>query len=244
MRPDWLSSDIVDALVQGVIVTVTLAVVTGALAFVVGVGAGMMRISRSRALRVPAGVFVEVFRNVPALIQIIFWAFAFPSLFPPEQRRTIFFDNAFWDALTDLTGLLLPYYVVAGCIGLVMNTGAHLAELFRAGAGTIPTERVDAARSLGAGRWAVFWMIVLPGALRASWPAITTRLIHNLKNTALVSFVAVPELFNAMQGAISETFRATELLTLTAAAYVGLAALFSVVLRQVDVRLHRGRARV
>ena len=244
MTPDWLTSDIVDALVRGVVVTVTLAVVTGVLAFVVGVATGMARMSRSAALRKPAGAFIEVFRNVPALIQIIFWAFAFPSVFPPDRRRTIFFDNAFWDAITDLTGLLLPYYVVAACTGLVMNTGAHLAELFRAGAGTIPSERVEAARSLGAGRWAVFWMIVLPGALRASWPAITTRLIHNLKNTALVSFVAVPDLFNAMQGAISETFRATELLTLTAAAYVALAALFSALLRQVDVRLHRGRARV
>ncbi len=244
MTPDWLSSENVDALLQGVIVTVTLAVVTGALAFVVGVAAGLMRMSGTRAVRAPAGVFVEVFRNVPALIQIIFWAFAFPSLFPPDRRRTIFFDNAVWDAMTDLTGLLLPYYAVAACIGLVMNTGAHLAELFRSGAGTIPSGRVEAARSLGAGRWAVFWLLVLPGALRASWPAITTRLIHNLKNTALVSFVAVPDLFNAMQGVISETFRATELLTLTAVAYVVLTALFSVLLHRVDVRLHRGRPRV
>ena len=75
----------------------------------------------------------------------------------------------------------------------------------------------------------------------ASWPAITTRLVHNLKNTALVSFVAVPDLFSAMQGAISESFRATELLTLTAIVYLGLTLGFSAILGRVDVALHRGR---
>lgn len=242
--PSWLSAEHVNALVDGVILTVVLAVGTGAVAFVLGVAAAMMRLSGSALLRTLGGTFVEVFRNVPALIQIIFWAFAFPSLFPAEVRPEIFFDNLVWDRLGSITGLPLPYYAVAACIGLVMNTGAHLAELFRAGVGTIPASRVAAARTLGAGRWTVFWTIILPDGVRAAYPAIATRLVHNMKNTALVSFVAVPDLFHAMQGAISESFRATELLTLTAIVYLALAGLFGAALRVVDVRLHRGRGHV
>ncbi|NOX31495.1 MAG: ABC transporter permease subunit [Actinobacteria bacterium] len=197
--------------------------------------------SGSRFVRLGAGAFVEVFRNIPALIQIIFWAFAFPSLFGADVRRAVFFDNVLWDAVRTLTGIPIPYYAVAASVGLVLNTGAHLAEIFRAGAGSVPNQDVEAATMLGAGRWLVLSSIVIPGALRSSFPAITTRLIHNLKNTALVSLVAVPDLFHAMQGAISESFRATELLTLTALSYLVLTAGLARLLALVDVRLHRGR---
>jgi polar amino acid transport system permease protein len=90
----------------------------------------------------------------------------------------------------------------------------------------------------------VFWSILLPDGVRAGFPAMTTRLIHNMKNTALVSFVAVPELFHAVQASITETFRATELLTLAAVMYLALAMAMSGVLRQIDQLLHRGRGRV
>lgn len=238
---EWLDAGTLSLLANGLVVTVVLTVITGTAAFVVGVTAGTMRMSGSRSLRLVAGMFVEVFRNIPALIQIVFWAFAFPGVFPADTRRTLFFDNWLWDLLAELSGIPLPYYAVAASVGLVMNTGAHLAEIFRAGAGSIPNEHVEAARTLGADRWSVFCSILLPGALRAAFPAITTRLVHNLKNTALVSFVAVPDLFHAMQASITESFRATELLTLTALMYLGLSASFAALLGIIDTRLHRGR---
>ncbi len=240
----WLDAHTARVLVDGLVVTVGLTVVTSVLAFAIGVGVGMLRLSGTRATRVAGATFVEVFRNVPALIQIIFWAFAFPSVFPAGARRTIFFDNPFWEVAGKATGVPLPYYAVAACIGLVMNTGAHLAELFRAGVGTLPSERIDAARSLGAGRWTVFWSFLLPDGVRAAFGAISTRLIHNMKNTALASFVAVPELFHAMQASITASFRATELLTLAAVVYLGLSVAMSGLLQQIDRVLHRGRSRV
>ncbi len=241
---DWLTPETLNLLAHGVAVTIVLTLITSASSFVVGVVIGTLRLTDNRPLRLGAGAFVEVFRNIPALIQIIFWAFAFPSLFPQAARQAIFFDNAVVNWLGAVTGLSLPYYAVAACIGLVLNTSAHLAELFRAGVGTIPKEHVDAARTLGAGRRAVFWAILLPGGVRAAFPAITTRLIHNMKNTALVSFVAVPDLFHAVQGSITRSFRAIEFLTLAAVLYLLLAAAMSVLLRQIDIRLHRGRGRV
>ena len=148
------------------------------------------------------------------------------------------------DWLGTVTGLSLPYYGIAACVGLVLNTSAHLAELFRAGVSTLPRQHVDAARTLGARRREVFWTILLPGGMRAAFPAVTTRLIHNMKNTALASFVAVLELFHAVQGSITSSFRATELLTAAAVLYLFLSFGMSALLRRVDVRLNRGRARV
>lgn len=241
---EWLTPETRDLLADGLMVTVVLTLITSVASFVVGVAVGTLRLTDNRVLRYSAGVFIEVFRNIPALIQIIFWAFAFPSIFSADVRRAIFFDNFLVDGLGALTGLSVPYYGLAACLGLVLNTSAHLAELFRAGVGTLPREQVDAARSLGAGRRAVFWSILLPDGVRAAFPAMTTRLIHNMKNTALVSFVAVPELFHAVQASITETFRATELLTLAAVMYLALAMAMSGVLRQIDQLLHRGRGRV
>jgi len=238
---DWLDSETLALLADGLVVTVVVTLITGVLAFVVGIAVGTMRLSESRALRVCGSTFVELFRNIPALIQIVFWGFAFPSVFPAETRRILFFDNKLWDLLAALSGIPIPYYAVAACVGLVMNTGAHLAELFRAGARAVPGHQLEAARSLGADRRDVYWAVLVPGALRVAFPAITTRLVHNLKNTALVSFVAVPDLFHAMQAAINESFRASQLLALTAAMYLALSLGFAALLGRIDVRLHRGR---
>ena len=241
---DWLTPETRELLAQGLMVTVVLTLITSMASFVIGVAVGTLRLTDNRVLRHLAGAFIEVFRNIPALIQIIFWAFAFPSVFSADLRRAIFFDNFLVDGLGALTGLSVPYYGLAACLGLILNTSAHLAELFRAGVGTLPREHIDAARSLGAGRRAVFWSILLPDGVRAAFPAMTTRLIHNMKNTALVSFVAVPDLFHAVQASITETFRATELLTLAAIMYLILAIAMSGALRQIDLLLHRGRGRV
>jgi polar amino acid transport system permease protein len=235
------SSTTTELLAQGAAVTVVITLITSVLALGVGVVVGSLRLAPQRLVRLGATVFVEVFRNIPALIQIIFWVFAVPSVFPDDLRARVFFDNALMDGLSSLTGLALPYYAIGAGIALVLNTGAHLAELFRSGLSTLPREHVEAARSLGAGRATVFRSVLLPDGLRAAWPAIGTRLVHNLKNTALVSFVAVPDLFHAMQEGISRTFRASDLLLTTAAIYLALSALMGLALDLIGRRLHRGR---
>ncbi len=240
-RFDWLTEETIELLVRGVALTIALTVITGLLATIVGVGVGTARLSPRRRVRLPAVAYVEVFRNIPALIQIIFWAFAVPGIVPTDLRIAIFFDNGFMDALRSLSGIPVPYYGLAACLALVLNTSAYIAELFRAGVGTIPVQQLDASRTLGAGRWIAFRTVLLPGGLRAAFPALSTRLIHNMKNTALVSFVAVPDFFSGIQASIQETFRATEFLFLAAVVYLGLAAVMGTAFGIVDRRLHRAR---
>ncbi len=238
---DWLTGEVIATLAAGVAVTLVLTIITSALSLLIGVSVGTLRLSATATIRWPATAFVEVFRNVPALIQIIFWAFAVPNLLPIDLRRDLLFDNAVMDALGAVTGLPIPYYGLAAVLGLSLNTAAHLADVFRSGVGAIPVEQLESVRTLGADRRAAFRALVLPSALRTSFPAISTRLIHNFKNTALASFVAVPELFHEIQASITETFLATEFLVLAALIYLSLSWLLTLGLDLVDARLHRGR---
>lgn len=234
---NWLTDETARLLLEGLILTIILTIITSALSLAIGLGVGALRLMQRRSWRWLAGVYVDLHRNVPALVLIIFWAFALPNLFPLELRQVLFFDNKFVAWLSAWTNLSVPYYALAAILALTLNTSAYLAELFRAGVGTIAQEHLDAARTLGASSLIIFRRILLPQGLRASFPAISTRLIHNMKNTALVAFVAVPEFFHSTQTAITQTFRALEFLLLAAVIYLVLSFLLSVCLSWIEQHL-------
>jgi len=234
---DWISPEIGRLLALGLLYTIALTVITSVSSFFVGILVGSMRVSGRPVLIWAAAVYVEIFRNIPALVLIIFFAFAVPNLFAMEYRQPLFFNNVLMNWAEGVSGLSLPYYGLAVITALTLNTSAYLAELFRTGMGTIPRQIVDAARSLGATRTAVYRQILLPQGIRAAFPAIATRLIHNMKNTALASVVAVPEFFHATQTAITRTFFALQFLLLAALIYLLLSASFAALLRQVERRL-------
>ena len=234
---DFLTPEIVAILARGIFFTIVLTAVTSVLSLAVGVGVGMMRLGSRPVLRAAAGIYIDIFRNIPALVLIIFFAFAIPNLFPLEMRQSLFFDNILANWAGAISGLSLPYYALAAVTALTLNTSAYLAELFRAGVRTISRNHVDAARSLGATQNQVWLQILVPQGMQAAFPAITTRLIHNMKNTALVSFVAVPEFFHSTQAAITRTFLAVEFLFLAALVYLGLSIFMAWFLNQIGRRL-------
>ena len=223
------------------LVTIALTLITSVTSFIAGVAAATGRRSTTAWIRRVAGICVELFRNVPALIVLIFFAFALPNLFPADLRRTLFFNNWVVDTIGDITTLPLPYYGIAAVVALTANTGAHLGEVLRAGFDSVPQSRVDAARSLGATALSAHLSVTIPDGVRIAFPGIINRLVHNLKNTALVSFVAVPDAFQEIQGAITKTFEATELLMFAAVLYLALATLLEFGLRRIEAALWRGR---
>ena len=239
--PQWLTGELAGAIGQGVIVTVVLTLITSVTSFVVGVLAAIGRRSRRRWARRVAAAFVDTFRNVPALILLLFMAFAVPNVFDADLRRRLFFDNWLIDLAGAITTLPIPYYAFAAVVALTANTGAHLAEIVRFGMDAVPTERIDAARTLGASARTAYFSVTMPDGVRIAFPAVINRLIHNLKNTALVGFVAVPDAFQEIQGAITKTFEATELLVFAAGLYLALATIFEWGLRQLESALWRGR---
>ena len=178
---DFLTPELQADVLAGLTITVALTVVTSITSLALGYWAALARSSNRPLRRRVAGVYVEIFRNVPALILVLFFAFAVPNIVPIEPRRTIFFQNPIVDALGDVTGVPIPYYLAAAALALTLNTGAHLAEVMRGGFNSVPASRVDAARSLGASQLGALRAVVAPIGVRIAFPAISNRLIHNLK---------------------------------------------------------------
>ncbi len=229
---DWsvaLGGGTLFALTSGLLVTISLALMSGILAIGVGLSVAMARYSEKNFLQKAAGTFVEIFRNIPALILILGLSFAFPQILPAELRRNLLFDNQLIDSIFAATGIHLFYYT-ALLLGLALNTAAYLAEIFRAGFESVSAIQVDAARASGLSKRLILRMIVVPQGLRISVPALATRLIHNLKNTALAIFVPVPDFFSALLSAISRTFRSIEILAVGIVFYLALAWATSVLL--------------
>ena len=237
--PAWFDGALIEVFVRGLWLTILLTVVTSLLSMLLGVGVGMLRLSQRRWMRLLGAIHVEIHRNVPALVLIIFWAFAIPNLFPTGVRQQLFFDNGVINWLGDLAGVPLVYYALAAVIALTLNTSAYIAELFRAGVGTIERDVIEGARTLGASKRVIFARFLLPLGIRAAFPAIATRLIHNMKNTSLAALVSVPELFHSMQTGISLTFRALELLLVVAVIYLLLSICMSALFKWIEQVLVR-----
>jgi len=239
--PPWLDADLASELARGVLVTISLVLLTSVASCVLGLLAATGRRSPGVAVRRLSATFVEIFRNVPALILLIFFAFAVPNVLPADLRRSLLFDNAVMDAISTVTTLPLPYYALAAATALTANTAAHLAEVVGSGMDAVAPTRAEAARTLGASARQANWSVTVLDGVRIAFPGIINRLVHNLKNTALVGLVAVPDAFQEIRGAIDETFEATQLLLFAAVLYLALATVLEFGLRRLEVALWRGR---
>jgi His/Glu/Gln/Arg/opine family amino acid ABC transporter permease subunit len=216
--PPWFAPEIQQLLLDGLVMTVALTLLTSALASLLALGVLWLRFQRWGYWA--ARIYVDVFRSLPALILIIILAYGLPNLFDLPTRRALFFRNDVILALREVTGMTIPYYGLAVALGLSLNTSAYLAELVRGGINSLQRNHIESAQALGASPSTLFFTLLLPHGLHRAALAIVTRLVHHLKNTALASFVAVPELFQAAQSSISRTFYALELLTVVAILYL------------------------
>lgn len=153
---------------------VTLGITAGAVA--IGVVAGliiaMMRLHRRGWLRVPALVYIEAFRGSPMLVQILLFYF---GIFPLLGMNRV---SAAW----------------AGILAMGLNSGAYLGEIFRGGIQSIDKGQREAALSLGMKNHQVMRYVILPQALANALPAISNEFITLIKDSSLVSVIAVAEL--------------------------------------------------
>jgi len=224
----------VDMFLQGLAVTLVLTVVTSLLSLLLGSLLALLRRSHVRFARGFALAYIEVFRGVPALMQIVFWGFAFPLLFPLELRVEWLYRNAFLAWVSSWSGLPINFEFLAAVLGLSLNTSAYLAEILRAGMNAVPAGEIAAARASGMRTGQLYRHLLYPQALRRMFPPLSTRLLHNMKNTALGSAVAVEELFRQARVAISYTFRGPEFLVEVTVIYLLLSWSVVLVIRQVE----------
>lgn len=196
MAFDWdLVEKSVPLLGTGLLMTLKISSLAMLFGLVLGSVLGLASMSRYRALRWCVRAYVDFIRGTPLLIQIFLVYFALPEI-----------------------GINLPEFW-AGVIALALNAAGFLAEIFRAGLGSVEKGQAEAARSIGMRHHQILWHVLLPQSLRAVVPPATNELISLVKGSALLSVISVYELTRAGQAVIAVHFAPFEIFLLIALYY-------------------------
>ncbi len=157
-------------LFRGLGITMMLAAISAVFTVLIGLIVAILRSFRSPTLNVFLKAYIDIFRSVPMIVVMVVIFFALPY-----------------------AGISMGS-IVTTIVALSLGYGAYAAESFRAGLESVHTGQIEAARSLGLGRWQTIRMIVLPQAIPVVIPPLTGNLVAMLKETAVASVVAAPEL--------------------------------------------------
>jgi polar amino acid transport system permease protein len=193
-----------DWLVQGLVLSIQLTVISFIFALPFGALVAVMRTSTSKPLRTVGATIVEAIRNVPLLAHLLFWYFAFPELLPESVREILYANNP---------------EVVCAVIALTLYSGVHMAEDIRSGIRAVPVTQLEAARSLGLGRIAAVRLVLLPQALRASVPL--------WKDTSVATVIGAAEMMYQAARVETASFRSLEAFTFATLAYLTVSLLIS-----------------
>jgi polar amino acid transport system permease protein len=203
-------------ILTGLVVTVTYTIVTILLGLSIGLVAGLLRLSKNVLITAPLVAYIEVFRCTPLLVQIVWFYYALPVVL----------------------GIDIPAHVAATLV-LSLYTGAFYAEIIRGGVNSIARGQWDAARAIGMRRAQVMRHVILPQAVKRMIPPFMNQSIIQLKNTSLVSTIAVGDLL--YQGTIitAATYRPLEVYTMVAVIYFVVLFPLTMAAQQVELRLAR-----
>ncbi|MGT2477383.1 amino acid ABC transporter permease [Paraburkholderia terrae] len=210
----------IGALLDGLKVTIELAVASNIMGLVLGFLLCLLAMSRWVAVRWPAQLFIEFFRCTPALLQIVWFFYCIPMMVD------VFIDP-----------------ILMGVLALGLNLTAFNAEAYRAGVQAVPREHLDACVALGLKPWQRTMYVVLPQALRSAMPVLMTNGIGSLQQSALVAIVAVADLMYVGKSLATEAYRPLETYTVVALIYFALslpiAKLVNVIERRQDLAVKR-----
>ena len=188
-------SEYAPALWKGLQLTLLYTVIGFAGAAAFGLLLALLRLSKSRILRVPAALYTEIFKNIPLLAIIFIIYFGLASI-----------------------GIKLGA-IAAGSLSLVLFYAAYLSETFRAAIAGVHAGQQEAAEALGLGRISTFQLVIFPQALRLALPGTNTFLVDLLKSTSLLVTISAAELMSVGRLITSATFRALEVYLVIAAIY-------------------------
>lgn len=188
---------IMPALLNGAKLTVELAVLSVSIGLVIGSLAGIARVSHGIILKGAAAVYVDFIRGTPLLVQLFLVYFGLPSLI----------------------GRPVPPFAAA-ITAMSINSGAYIAEIVRAGIQSIDRGQTEAARSLGLTAGQSMRYVIFPQAIRRIIPPLGNEFIAMLKDSSLVSVIALEELLRKGQVVITRTFRPFEVYTVVAIIYL------------------------
>ena len=194
----------------------TFGVTAGAIlgSIILGLFTGLGQIARGRVLNLIAGVYVELIRGIPLLVQLIFIYFALGKFF-------------------HLNGL------PAAIIALSICYGAYMGEIFRAGIQAVPKGQMEAALALGMTRGQAMRLIILPQTMKIIIPAIGNEFIAMLKDSSLVSVIALRDILRRGREHVSRTFLSLETYAVVALVYLVITLVLSKLVATMEDRMNK-----
>lgn len=200
--------------VSGLLYTLGYTFLCIVLGLLVGLVSGMGQLSKSALIRVPFKGYVELFRATPVLVLLIWFYYALPVLLGIEMSPAM-----------------------AAVLALSLYGGAFYSEIVRGGIISIDAGQTEAARALGMTRFQIMRRVVLPQALRRMTPPLMNQSIMQLKNTSLVSVLALPDLVYQGQAVVHETYRPLETYTLIALMYLAVLLPITSLVKKLESRV-------
>ncbi len=173
-------------LLTGLVITLQISIIGLVISTLFGLATAMMRMSTSPAARILARCYLEIIRNTPLLVQLFFIYFV-------------------------LSPILGFGRFTAAVLALSLFEGAYASEIFRAGITAIQQGQWEGAFSLGLNRWQVYRLVILPQAIRNMLPPLTGQAVSLVKDSALVSTIAIYDLTMRGQEIIAETYLVFEI---------------------------------
>jgi len=199
---------------QGLLVTIFYTVTTVIAGLVIGLVTGILRTTAPRWVTVPLRFYIEVFRCTPLLVQLVWVYYALPVLIGVEMTAA------------------------SACfIKLSLYAGSFYAEIFRGGIESVDVGQWEAGRAIGMRTGKIFRRIVLPQAIQVMIPSFINQTILQLKNTSLVSVVAVGDLLYQGSVITAASYRPLEVYTTIAALYFAVLFPLTLVADQVEARM-------
>lgn len=214
-----------DTLVGGIGWTLAVALSAWILALFLGLLIGVMRTLPNRLASRIATTWVDLFRNVPLLIQIFLWYFVFPEILPEAA-------GTFFKRLHPPWGAFIP-----ATIGLALFTSARVAEQVRAGIQSLPTGQRLAGTALGLKVWQTYRYVLLPVALRIVVPPMTSEFMNTIKNSSVALTVGLVEVTAAARSMQEFSFQVFEAFTAATIIYVVLNLCIVAGMRLVESRV-------
>ncbi len=217
------------SILSGMLNTVLISVLAQALGIGLGVLAAVMRLSRNPVTSAVAGTYIWFFRGTPVLVQLLVWynlAFIFPVISVPGLGT--------WATNDVMTPML------AALLGLGINEGAYMAEIVRAGIGSVDEGQTEAAHALGMSPQKTMRRIVLPQAMRVIVPPTGNEFINMLKTSSLAYAIQYGELLQSAVRIYSNNLAIIELLFTVSIWYLALTSVFSIFQYRLERRFSRG----
>ncbi|KXT78730.1 ABC transporter substrate-binding protein/permease [Streptococcus sp. DD13] len=204
-------------LLDGLWVTVSLALLSFFFAILIGILFGMMAVSPNKLLRVLSAIFVDVVRGIPLMIVAAFIYWGIPNLI-----------QSFTNQQTPINAFL------AGTIALSLNSGAYIAEIVRGGIQAVPIGQMEASRSLGISYKKTMSKIILPQAARLMLPNFINQFVITLKDTTIISAIGLVELFYAGKIIIGRNYQSFRMYAILAIIYLVVITLLTRLARRLD----------